>query len=123
MGTGAVKTTMKLFAFTIAMFGFGYLLVPLYDVFCDIAGINGKTGTITQAEASAGIIDMERLVTVEFDTNVNSELPRKLLSDHPAGHLRQANQSCRSDFRHGCRFGLYRGLHSREPLRSDFRYG
>ena len=26
------------------MFGFGFALVPLYDVFCDITGLNGKTG-------------------------------------------------------------------------------
>jgi cytochrome c oxidase assembly protein subunit 11 len=24
------------------MFGFGFLLIPLYDVFCDITGLNGK---------------------------------------------------------------------------------
>ena len=31
------------------MFGFGYLLVPLYDVFCEITGLNGKTGRIDEA--------------------------------------------------------------------------
>ena len=29
--------------FTLLMFGFGYALVPLYDVFCQLTGINGKT--------------------------------------------------------------------------------
>ena len=33
------------------MFGFGFALVPLYDVFCDVTGINGKTGRIA-AEAA-----------------------------------------------------------------------
>ncbi len=28
------------------MFGFGFALVPLYDVFCDVTGINGKNFTI-----------------------------------------------------------------------------
>jgi cytochrome c oxidase assembly protein subunit 11 len=28
------------------MFGFGFAMVPLYELFCDITGINGKTGRI-----------------------------------------------------------------------------
>ena len=28
---------------TVAMFGFGFLLVPLYDVFCEITGFGGRT--------------------------------------------------------------------------------
>jgi len=68
-------TALKLFAFTIVMFGFGYALVPLYDVFCDITGLNGKTGVISQEKASAVGIDESRLVTVQFDTNINGELP------------------------------------------------
>ena len=35
----------------IAMFGFGFALVPLYDVFCRFTGINGKTDN-TAAPAS-----------------------------------------------------------------------
>ena len=33
---------VKLVLIPIFMFGFGFLLVPLYDVFCDITGLNGK---------------------------------------------------------------------------------
>lgn len=33
----------KLLLACVAMFAFGFALVPLYDVFCDITGINGKT--------------------------------------------------------------------------------
>jgi cytochrome c oxidase assembly protein subunit 11 len=57
------------------MFGFGYALVPLYDVFCDITGLNGKTGRLTAAEARSVETDETRLVTVEFVTNVNGALP------------------------------------------------
>jgi len=59
------------------MFGFGYVLVPIYNVFCDVTGLNGKTGEISQREASVGVVDTDRLVTVEFDTNVNPALPWK----------------------------------------------
>ncbi len=33
---------IKLVLFPCLMFGFGFLLIPLYDVFCDITGLNGK---------------------------------------------------------------------------------
>lgn len=70
-----MRTETKLTILAVAMFGFGYALVPLYDVLCDITGLNGKTGTIANTEAAQLEVDQERLVTVEFDTNVNSELP------------------------------------------------
>lgn len=77
MTNNATGTAKKLFVFAVAMFGFGYAMVPLYDVLCDITGINGKTGEISQSKAKAGDIDPDRLVTVEFDTNVNPALPWK----------------------------------------------
>ncbi|MGB5259870.1 MAG: cytochrome c oxidase assembly protein [Gammaproteobacteria bacterium] len=58
-----------------AMFGFGFALVPLYDVFCEITGLNGKTGRIDVEAALGQEIDMERDVTVEFVASVNSDLP------------------------------------------------
>jgi cytochrome c oxidase assembly protein subunit 11 len=68
------STAFKLFVVSLAMFGFGYALVPLYDVFCDLTGLNGKTGVITVSEADKLTVNTTRLVTVEFDTNVNSQL-------------------------------------------------
>ena len=37
------KVIKKLVLIVFAMFCFGFALVPLYDVFCDITGLNGKT--------------------------------------------------------------------------------
>ena len=68
------KTALKMAAISVAMFGFGYLMVPIYDVFCEITGLNGKTGARSAASASELVADEDRLVTVEFDTNVNSRL-------------------------------------------------
>ncbi len=51
---------------TVGMFGFGFALVPLYQVFCELTGINGKTSG--QAAVATGIVDAERQVTVEFIT-------------------------------------------------------
>lgn len=56
------------------MFGFGFALVPLYDVFCELTGLNGKTGVV-EASALEGVVDESRLVTVEFTGSVNSGLP------------------------------------------------
>jgi len=70
-------TAKKLFVFAACMFGFGYVMVPIYDLLCDVTGLNGKTGEVSQVEAEAKHVDMDRLVTVEFDTNVNPALPWK----------------------------------------------
>ena len=87
---------IKLATVSIFMFGFGYLLVPLYDVFCEITGLNGKTGTISVASANLMTVDRSRLITVTFDTNVNSRLPwkfnagKKKLQLHP-GEIGEAS--------------------------------
>jgi cytochrome c oxidase assembly protein subunit 11 len=70
-----VKTVTKLVAFAVGMFAFGFALVPLYSVFCDITGLNGKTGRLSAAEAGAEQVDTSRWVTVEFIGNVNDKLP------------------------------------------------
>lgn len=62
-----VKSAGKWLLVVIGMFGFGYALVPLYDVFCDITGINGKPSN--QAAAYQAVeIDEARVVKVEFMT-------------------------------------------------------
>ncbi|MFZ6043963.1 hypothetical protein ACOV11_26180, partial [Vibrio natriegens] len=37
------RSFWSLVAMAVGMFGFAFALVPLYNVFCDITGINGKT--------------------------------------------------------------------------------
>lgn len=60
----------RLVLIVIAMFGFGFALVPLYDVFCDITGLNGKTeGKYTESETEK--VDSSRWVTVQFMANNN----------------------------------------------------
>lgn len=66
---------MKLFAIPILMFGFGYLMVPLYNVFCEVTGLNGKTGRLSAAEASLLQEDLSRLVKIQFVTSVNQDGP------------------------------------------------
>jgi len=68
------KVVKKLLLATVFMFGFGYALVPLYDIFCDITGLNGRTSD-QAAEVKPADIDMNRWVTVEFTGSVNNNLP------------------------------------------------
>jgi cytochrome c oxidase assembly protein subunit 11 len=68
----------KLFAITLGMFAFGYLLIPMYKAFCDLTGVNILALSEREAKGSmngrAGLtntqVDTSRSVTVEFDTNV-----------------------------------------------------
>ena len=65
---------MKLAIVAAAMFGFGFVLVPLYEVICDITGLNGKTSSITESRASTREVDESRQVTVEFISNLNQTM-------------------------------------------------
>ncbi|MGD8110808.1 cytochrome c oxidase assembly protein [Vibrio sp. NTOU-M3] len=67
--------TLKLVAAVIAMFGFGFALVPLYDVMCDALGINGKTNTESAIQPQGMVPDTSRTVRVEFMTHQNAEMP------------------------------------------------
>lgn len=60
----------KLLVIVVLMFGFGYALVPIYRMICEITGINSVTpqdGTVKKPENS--LIDRSRTITVEFDGN------------------------------------------------------
>ncbi len=75
------KTAGKLLIIVVAMFGFGYALVPLYDVVCQVLGIgrfadieSGKYDPKAQEQLvkdMAANKDLTRNVTVEFITVLN----------------------------------------------------
>lgn len=71
--------TGRLLLLAAAMFGFGFLLVPLYDVFCEITGFGGRTN------ATAAIVeeapDLSREIRVEFVTTLNSYAPFEFAAD------------------------------------------
>jgi cytochrome c oxidase assembly protein subunit 11 len=64
---------------TVGMFGFGFALVPLYDVFCDITGLRlteGGTGRVALEDVEYAQGDQEeRWVTLQFDSTVDRGLP------------------------------------------------
>ncbi len=60
----------------VLMFGFGYALVPLYDLFCEITGIGGKpTIAKLQIESDDIAIDTTKEVTIEFTATANNNMP------------------------------------------------
>lgn len=69
------KNILALFLIPVLMFGFGYLMVPIYDIFCEITGLNGKTGRVELIEVKRMRPDESRLVTVEFMANLNRDAP------------------------------------------------
>ncbi len=68
------RTARRLAIVVLAMFGFGYALVPLYDVLCEITGLGGRTGVVAAGSLDGGV-DTGRTVKVQFLGTVNSRLP------------------------------------------------
>ena len=64
----------QLVVMAIAMFAFGFLLVPLYDVFCEITGLGGRVDTSAAATVT-GEPDLNRTVRVEFVASVGESAP------------------------------------------------
>jgi len=64
----------KLLLLVAIMFSFGYALVPLYDVFCDITGLNGKTGDRVSL-VKKPVVDLNRKVRVTFLASLNASMP------------------------------------------------
>jgi cytochrome c oxidase assembly protein subunit 11 len=57
------RLVVRLLLLVVAMFGFGFALVPIYDVMCQAFGINGKTAGAYQGVQSE---DQQRQVRVQF---------------------------------------------------------
>jgi len=62
-------------AFTAAMLAASYAAVPLYRIFCQVTGFGGTTQVSKAAPTEIPADAKDRLVTVQFDGNVNSQLP------------------------------------------------
>lgn len=69
------KLTIKLLLATVLMFGFGFALVPLYDVMCDALGINGKTSEVAAIQPKGMVPDTSRTIHVEFMAHVTPDMP------------------------------------------------
>ncbi|MGF1525963.1 MAG: cytochrome c oxidase assembly protein [Candidatus Competibacterales bacterium] len=59
----------------VVMFGFGFALVPLYEVICDIAFLNGKTNDEPAVIAADQSVAVDRRIKVQFLVNLNAGAP------------------------------------------------
>ncbi len=94
-----LTTLRKLLVVAVAMFGFGFALVPFYKKICEVTGINN----VLKADEIANTqVDATRWLTVEFDANVRTELPwtfrplEKSVRFHP-GELMQVTFEIRNN--------------------------
>lgn len=70
------RSVAALTAAVFLMFGFGYALVPLYNLFCEFTGIGGKpTVAALQMDADAVEVAPNRELTIEFIGTSNNGLP------------------------------------------------
>jgi len=82
--------TIQLLALAVGMFAFGFLLVPLYDAFCEVTGFGGRTNEVAATDVMIAI-DETREVKLEFVTTVNSYAPWEFraaeagMTIHPGG--------------------------------------
>ena len=76
MNTPDRYLVVKVAAIAVAMFAFGFALVPLYDVFCAITGFGGKTASAAVAVVETP--DPSRTVRVEFLASVARGTPFEL---------------------------------------------
>jgi cytochrome c oxidase assembly protein subunit 11 len=73
---------MLLAGLAVGMFGFGFAMVPLYGLLCQVTGVQSiEQRSVLGDQASTATrreVDQDRWVTVKFDATVHPELPWKV---------------------------------------------
>ena len=72
---GSAGTIRKAGAVCVCAFLFAFLMIPRYQVYCEISGANGRTGRTTESSGAAVQVDRSRTVRVQFTANTQSKLP------------------------------------------------
>jgi cytochrome c oxidase assembly protein subunit 11 len=85
----------RLVMIAIGMFGFGFAMVPIYDILCEVTGLNGKTNSVGVSAENIRI-NKQRIVTIEFIGITNKNMPwqfkpeKRRIEVHP-GEVKLAN--------------------------------
>ena len=102
MASANKKLMIYLVLGAIGMFGFGFALVPLYNVMCKQLGINGHSSIIPEQYKKELVVDKNRNIRVEFMTQVSPGVPydfaaiTKTITVHP-GELEHAKFYARNN--------------------------
>ncbi len=74
MNEGSKKTIRLLCFSVLGMFTFSFALVPLYDVFCEVTGLNGKIEL--EATTNQNLeTEIGRDVSIQFVSHNNEQMP------------------------------------------------
>ena len=93
---GVRRTVLGLVAIVFGFSLFAWALIPLYDLICDLTGLNGKTGGPYSFDPASVTPDKSRLVAINFLTNTNEGMVWDFWSEkggvrvHP-GELKHVN--------------------------------
>jgi len=76
------RTLFLLMGLAIGMFGFGFAMVPLYNLLCQVTGVQSveQRAVIGTGAVSSAATDVfpDRWVTVKLDTTIHPDLPWRL---------------------------------------------
>ena len=74
MNEGSKKTIKTLCFAVLGMFTFSFALVPLYNVFCEVTGLNGKIELRATNDKNIEVDD-GRDISIQFVSHNNEEMP------------------------------------------------
>lgn len=77
------RLTLVLFVGVLLMFGFAYLLVPIFTFICKQTGINGKGANSAATYKSDTLIDLSRTIKIEMTTVIHGNLDFRFIPLHP----------------------------------------
>ncbi|MEH6700513.1 cytochrome c oxidase assembly protein [Parasphingorhabdus sp.] len=80
------RSGMMAGAMGLGMLGLGFAAVPLYEVFCRVTGYAGTTQRVGEAQA-ATVQATDRVMSIRFDSNVNSALPWSFKPEQAVDHV------------------------------------
>ncbi len=72
------KNVVLLSSLAVGMFGFAFALVPLYQVFCEVTGLNGKTSELAAdlpEVSQVQVATSDREVTIQFLAHIGRGMP------------------------------------------------
>ncbi len=67
------KIVLALLFVTVSMFGFGFAMLPLYTVLCELTGLGGRS--IQVANDNSNVTASDREIKIRFVATTNSGLP------------------------------------------------
>lgn len=86
----------KLGLIPVFMFGFGFALIPLYDVFCDITGLNGKfdlvPGTLSNIDSASTETSAATELQIQFTATSDQEQLWQFKPLEPIKNIRAGQQ-------------------------------